>query len=1492
MKKNTKRWLALALAISMVISMSAFTRDGFLWATTEGRNTPDPTATPPVATETIVVDPNVTKAPTEEPTAESTAAPAEEPTAEPTAVPTAEPTVVPTTEPTQAPRTEPTTAPTTAPVETQDPAAGIDNQGESEIPVADSVSLQVNFVYKSGGRVSRSFNAQLEAGGEFNVPVPAIDGHEIEVEGGGTLNAEKTLLTGTVNGDTVITVTYSPVEMEYTVKHVFPRVDANGNTIEALVETEVLKGRYGEETKAVVKQKPHYDYKPYTDRQIVKDTVITINYELKQYKLSYNTNGGTYVAAQYGKYGQSLAIAAGTATEPVSIRQGYQFAGWYTDAELTTPATSPIAINGDTTLYAKWTPVEVAYTVTYWRQKVTDKVGMADAEKSYDFAESVSGNKAMAGTVIDPDNIDKKVYVQGPNNRGNYTEVAVDSDYRGFRYNANKSVEVTVEGDGTTVVNVYYDRVEVTANFSYTKTTYEERTETVTKRIDCPNGATKNNPICNECDGYYGFFSGYRGYHDITVDEVVTYPVSEKVTDSYTGLFGAPFVDENGNSLWPTTIDGVEYKWENSTTAVLLGFFDPDSCGYDYDIDANGNQTVVFTGKSSSAAGHIYYYNEQADGTYKLEQSVIMAGSSTNLTVHPKFEGYELYKGFGKWEEVSDDEKERMLTSAYWDSSNAGIEDNDEIDNKHIYIAHKLKTYTVTYWNVDSAVKTVPGVKYTLPLTNFNRVNPLAADPGAEYKLTKADKPESLADKPYLDFAGWYKDAACTVPFDFANETMPNANLVLYAKWEAPERDVLFETNDGTEIASQKIRAGNPAEVPADPTKDGYRFMGWYTDNTFATPFDFAQPIIENTTIYAKWEEITIVNYTVKYLNKADNSEVYPTETHKFDLTGKDGDAANINITAKPHDRLIPDKQSQTLTVTNVEANNVVTFYYSEPGNVYYKVNYISATTGRAIAPSEVKVTANNIVYEKPLVISNYESTFIHKTLVLANEATPGRIKENVITFTYNPVFVVSAKGNDFETVKYDGTEKSATGFLFSIDGPEKITDSDIALVLKAGSKAEVKGTDAGTYNMGLTWNDFEIAYGGNTYNAENTVIRYATVTDGTGTITKRDITLTAATAEKQYDGTPLTDSTVTVSGDGFVEGEGATYTVKGSQTDVGSSRNILESYTLTGKAKAENYNITPVNGTLTVKDRTEKYAVEVKANSKSATYNGNLHTVSGFETLSFVVNGNTYTVSGITAEASGTNVSESKPVVIQGTPVVKDAKGTDVTNQFNVNLTNGMLNITPVAIELTAGTASQQYNGQWLRDATFTVTNGEFVGTEGVESVTTSGGQLYVGSSENVITAHKLKENTKAENYTITYKPGTLTVINRDAQYKITVEANSGEFIYDGTPKTVSGLKQTTFTVDGNEYTVSGLTATATRTDAGTTAVNVTGSAVVKDNTGAVVTAQFAVSTTPGTLTVAKRDIEITAGSASAQFTGKALTNSEYEITAGGFANGRVLNP
>lgn len=121
-------------------------------------------------------------------------------------------------------------------------------------------------------------------------------------------------------------------------------------------------------------------------------------------------------------------------------------------------------------------------------------------------------------------------------------------------------------------------------------------------------------------------------------------------------------------------------------------------------------------------------------------------------------------------------------------------------------------------------------------------------------------------------FAGWYTDVKCTTAYDF---NLPvNTDITLYAKWLA-KYTVSFDTDGGSTVESQTVVTGNKATKPAvNPTKKCYNFVGWYTDNTYTTEFDFENTIItDNTTIYAKFEDTSIIRLNGYTFNKISTLE-------------------------------------------------------------------------------------------------------------------------------------------------------------------------------------------------------------------------------------------------------------------------------------------------------------------------------------------------------------------------------------------------------------------------------------------------------------------------------------------------------------------------------------------------------------------------------------------------------------------------------------------
>ena len=127
----------------------------------------------------------------------------------------------------------------------------------------------------------------------------------------------------------------------------------------------------------------------------------------------------------------------------------------------------------------------------------------------------------------------------------------------------------------------------------------------------------------------------------------------------------------------------------------------------------------------------------------------------------------------------------------------------------------------------------------------------------------KSSKFTELVPEPTKEnytFAGWYNG---NEKFDFT--AVPTDDVTLTAKWTANDYEVSFVTEHGKAPASQNVPYNETADDPGKLTEEGYTFIGWYTDHTCTTEFDFTKPITSNTTVYAKW---TAKDYEVSFVTE------------------------------------------------------------------------------------------------------------------------------------------------------------------------------------------------------------------------------------------------------------------------------------------------------------------------------------------------------------------------------------------------------------------------------------------------------------------------------------------------------------------------------------------------------------------------------------------------------------------------------------------------
>jgi uncharacterized repeat protein (TIGR02543 family) len=100
-------------------------------------------------------------------------------------------------------------------------------------------------------------------------------------------------------------------------------------------------------------------------------------------------------------------------------------------------------------------------------------------------------------------------------------------------------------------------------------------------------------------------------------------------------------------------------------------------------------------------------------------------------------------------------------------------------------------------------------------------------------------------------FTGWFDAAETGAPFDF--ERVITSATTVYAHW-IQLFTVTFMSQGGSPASfSQTVEFQSSATLPSNPTRNGYKFIGWFTEQEVGSPFDFSQPIVSNVTVYAHW---------------------------------------------------------------------------------------------------------------------------------------------------------------------------------------------------------------------------------------------------------------------------------------------------------------------------------------------------------------------------------------------------------------------------------------------------------------------------------------------------------------------------------------------------------------------------------------------------------------------------------------------------------------
>ena len=342
---------------------------------------------------------------------------------------------------------------------------------------------------------------------------------------------------------------------------------------------------------------------------------------------------------------------------------------------------------------------------------------------------------------------------------------------------------------------------------------------------------------------------------------------------------------------------------------------------------------------------------------------------------------------------------------------------NKVTDNITLYAKWAANTYTITF---DTA--------------GGSEIAPITQDYG-----TVITAPEAPTREGYT-FIGWDKE----IP-----TTMPAENMTVTAQWEINQYTITFDTNGGSEIAPITQDYGTAITAPADPTREGYTFIGWDREIPKTMP-------AENITLKAKWKDIEKptgeiiigTNKWQEFLNKL-----------TFGLFFKD---------------------TQTVTINAVDNSGTVFVSYLVTDRDLSEEELKSLVFSGYEEPFHIDPSGEHIVYAM-LVDESLNITYLRSDRVTLDNVRPviSGIEDGK---TYCEAQTVTVDEKYVGTVTVNGTEvtldETGSFTLAPADGEQKIVVTD-----KAGNTAEMTVT----VNDGHTYGEW-VSNGDGTHTRQCTV--------------------------------------------------------------------------------------------------------------------------------------------------------------------------------------------------------------------------------------------------------------------------------------------------------------------------------------------------------------------------------------------------------------------
>ena len=858
------------------------------------------------------------------------------------AEPVGEPVIIPpqTVEETPAPDAAPANDLTAnvAPAALADPApvndpAPSDNGGEE--PYTQTFTITINYVDNKDQQVADPWTATVMAGGTYQsvVKSPVVVGYTAD-------QAEITVGGENIQQDQNFTVKYKPTVVKFSVKHLLQNVSndeytqdgdpeiRNGNTGDAVGET--LEKHYS----------GFYSLKYDATVKIAGDesTVVEVKYDRYYYLINFNLDGGYGVLDGgygvepiYARYGAPINV--GTPEKP-----GYTFTGWSEEI----PKTMPV-IENPLSFTANWEKGTARFTVVFWYENAND-VGYS-----------------VAGTFTPAD-----VAPGTQKSSGDYQNQSFEGrDDKHFTYNADKAETVTVNGDGSTVLNVYYTRNTYTLTFK----------EGGAKVLSCGKVEHKHSDSCCKYGGtgldhwYHRDSCCKSGLSEHTHSNKCYKYSDLTITAKYGADIHSNFPIKDGNeTIWWKVPDGCQF------------FVPGNNLGT---IDTMPGENITFEKDASESGAKIYYYVETLNGAagdttlngknYKQYKVVDLTySSSTSLTYAEEF---------------------HPITGFTQGDSNPYLPKDGKVRMKqNNYLYYTRNSYNLSFYNYNAVVAGKGGsVQYEAPLSSYYFV---------------PDYPDNLEKNAYV-FAGWYTTSGCYEgsEADLSTLTMPASDLVLYAKWVPKTHTVkTYLTKDVLDNNGQAIQTWTDVphgtaltDPPANREREPYTFVGWFyiSDTDEEKAFDFSMPVNSDLNLYAKWRADVNVDYVIHYRLEDGTTIAEDTTGSALAGTTKTFAAKTFGMLNEGYQTgYYPLEGSHSIQM-DIEGNEY-TFVYVAREKVNYTVRYLERNTETVLYAEKSSETSDAVITEKFVKIKGYAPDAYQKQLVLSADDT-----KNVLTFWY-----------------------------------------------------------------------------------------------------------------------------------------------------------------------------------------------------------------------------------------------------------------------------------------------------------------------------------------------------------------------------------------------------------------------------------------------------------------------------------------------------------